>query len=437
MKFLRYIFLATLLFHVELRAADRITASVTFTNYTSNYMTFTLNSATRTWTNSVTVSSLHVLTNTTGAGSKTNLYSQVSLNPFPSVTMLNGGASNIQFVGSSGLPMSVTIGGATPYAYVIYTTQAVSTLTAVRVPVSGEATAAVRTNIGSGLVAGIEDYSTNSFNQNSTAMSEMAGLTNSQTLAGVKRMTNAANYFRGTNDYSFITNASAISGSNGLWWNGILETPTFSNTTTWGGAAFKGTADFANNISFNGYASYINGESEYFIFKPETGGYPVTLGNNSPYNGVSAYDGMFTNSVTTKTATITNLVMRGPSYFANTNHFPAGSDISFGRYAITTLANGANSVSLGTNVFIQVSGPSAAFTINGMDAQPNRDGALRIILNLTTYNMTIAHDSGTEPTAANRIYTMTGADHATTGNGCAMFIYSASASRWILINLQE
>jgi hypothetical protein len=63
-----------------------------------------------------------------------------------------------------------------------------------------------------------------------------------------------------------------------------------------------------------------------------------------------------------------------------------------------------------------------------------RDGKFLILLNQTGQNMTVAHDSGTDPTAANRIYSMTGADQTTTGNGAATFIYSAAAARWIMIS---
>ena len=116
-----------------------------------------------------------------------------------------------------------------------------------------------------------------------------------------------------------------------------------------------------------------------------------------------------------------------------TNSF---SDVSFRRYSNASLVNGANAaVLVGTNTFVQVSGPSSAFTINGLNGSPNRDGHLVVILNKTGQNMTVAHDSGIEPTAANRIISMTGADRVTTGNGAAVLIYSASESRWQLIHL--
>ncbi len=116
-----------------------------------------------------------------------------------------------------------------------------------------------------------------------------------------------------------------------------------------------------------------------------------------------------------------------------TNSF---SDVAFRRYANSSLVNGANAaVLVGTNTFVQVSGPSAAFTIHGLSGSPNRDGHLVVILNKTGQNMTIAHDSGIEPTAANRIISLTGADRTSTGNGAAVLIYSASETRWQLIHL--
>lgn len=437
MKFLRYLIL---LLALPAFAADRITISLTVTNGTTNGMTFVLNGSTRTFTNNVQASSIQVLTNTTGAGTKTNLYNQVALNPFSQVSILNMGASNISFVGASGLAMSATVGGTPTWGFVTYTTQTVATLTAVRIPVSGEPTAAIRTNISSELVTALETYSTNSLNQNSTTASELVGLTNSQTITGAKVFNNRASSATvGTvNSTNFVGTISLV--TNGNWWSGASVNTAITNAT------LAGTFNFAQG------ESYMVGDGDGVTFYSAGSGGDKMFGLT---NGIFFFDPAITrllnvteskNKVLKATSTgyleleylttLTDATIEAAT-FARTNHFPAQSDISFARHAITTLANGANSVSLGTNVFIQVSGPSAAFTINGMDGQPVRDGKLVFILNLTGQNMTIAHDSGTEPTAANRIYTMTGADHATTGNGAATLIYSASSARWILLNLQE
>lgn len=108
------------------------------------------------------------------------------------------------------------------------------------------------------------------------------------------------------------------------------------------------------------------------------------------------------------------------------------SGLRLPRNTHTSLANGANSGVVFTNTFNRISaGPTGAFSIAGIAG--GADGRTLILYNQTGQNMTISHDSGTEATASNRIYTMTGSDVATTGNGSVILIYDSSASRWILI----
>lgn len=487
-------FLRLLIFMLALSAfgADRITVSVIFTNApTTNGMTFVLNSSTRTWTNNVQASSIQVLTNSTVAGCKTNMFNQVALNPFANVQLINRGSTNFDLVGSSGTAMSATVSGF--WGYVTYATQTVSTLTAVRVPVSGEATANVRTNVASGLVDAIETYSTNSLNQNSFAASELVGLTNAQSISGAKAFTNRATHL--VMGALSATNISgrAVAITNGNFKTNIFEYPKLTNGVNYGSAfsspgSGNASEQFGNGSTASGElataigsanASGISsiavgvgaGASADFTVSIGVSSSAVTEGGtalgyfaeSSAINATALGKGAtaaFDNSTAVgngATSTDTNQVALGSgtghvlvpnmlkvagsiqnSHFLGTNLFQAESDISFARYANTSLANGNNAaVLVGTNVFVQVSGPSGAFAINGLDGAPNRDGKLVILLNYTGQNMTIAHDSGVDPTAGNRIYTMTGADHSTTGNGCAMLIYSASAARWILINLQE
>jgi hypothetical protein len=124
---------------------------------------------------------------------------------------------------------------------------------------------------------------------------------------------------------------------------------------------------------------------------------------------------------------VSNLVTRG------TNTFPAGSDIAFGRYALTSLASGNNAaVPVGTNVFVQLSGPTAAFTIAGINGQPNRDGKLVVLYNDTGYPVTYLNQSGLDPVAANRIVTATSSDVVINGKTLAILFYNAAASRWVM-----
>ena len=112
-------------------------------------------------------------------------------------------------------------------------------------------------------------------------------------------------------------------------------------------------------------------------------------------------------------------------------------ELSLQRLDITSLANGNNAgVSISTNSFVRVSsGPTAAFTINGIAG--GTDGRQVTIYNSLAYNMTIANDSGVDATAANRIYTLTGSDYTTTTLGAVTLIYDSGASRWILVSTRD
>lgn len=128
-----------------------------------------------------------------------------------------------------------------------------------------------------------------------------------------------------------------------------------------------------------------------------------------------------------KLASITNAALRG------TNIINARLDLT--RRDNTGLANGNNAgVILGTNVYVKLSGPSATYTINGIAA--GQDGTFHIVeLDNPVASITIAHESGTDPTAANRINTGTGANVTITNNPAFIqVIYSTAASRWRVIN---
>lgn len=98
-----------------------------------------------------------------------------------------------------------------------------------------------------------------------------------------------------------------------------------------------------------------------------------------------------------------------------------------------TLANGANTdVALPSGTFVAITGPTGAFSVNGFASPVS--GRVLVLYNATSQNMTITNDATS--TAANRIYTLTGADVALTGTSLAAFVYSAVASRWILLFTQ-
>ena len=86
-------------------------------------------------------------------------------------------------------------------------------------------------------------------------------------------------------------------------------------------------------------------------------------------------------------------------------------------------------------VFVKLAALSAAGNLSGISG--GEDGRFLILYNPTTNtsnDLTIKHDDS-NASAANRIYTMTGADVVVDARGSAMFIYDAEADRWVVISV--
>jgi len=466
---MRILLVLLLFLSLSANAAIRITASLSITNGTTNGQTIVINGSTRTWTNSVFVPLTQVLTNSTAAGAKTNLYSHFGSSPIASVAISDAGSTNFNFIGQCGSFLTVTPSAG--WATVSYSTQQCTTLVGVRVPVSGEPASAQQTNIASGLVHAFNmNVVTQALFESSTSVSNLVGRTNAQSISGNKT-------FTGTNIYSnsfsifyngTVSNATDISGNLGTVTNGSWRNPKMIGDTS----------------ITNGVLAITNGTQAYVELSPNQGSVVwrligLTTGLTIGQIGTGNWLSLLTNGSTIVSAvassqpafivqaagtTATNLVeIQGPgqnivfsvntngnAYLSGslyvvgsitnvttrgTNNFPAGSDIAFGRYANASLASGNNSgVIVGTNVYMEVSGPGAAFSIHGITGSPNRDGKLIIIDNNTGFDMTIAHQSGTDPVAGNRIISNTGADRTTTGNGSAILIYNGTTSRWKLVH---
>lgn len=98
-----------------------------------------------------------------------------------------------------------------------------------------------------------------------------------------------------------------------------------------------------------------------------------------------------------------------------------------------TLSNGANSDIVITNgAYARISGPTGAFSVSGFAG--GVDGRRLTIYNSTAQNMTLTNNATS--TAANRIFTLSGADITLTGTSAASFIYDSTDSRWILVGTQ-
>lgn len=456
---------------------QRITASITVTNATTNGMTFTVNGIVRTWTNNVVTSSSQIATNAdaTGCGSKTNLLLQIRLNPYAQILPFDTGSNTLQLVGNCGQALVVTVSAG--YASVAYTTNVCTPSIPVQSPFSVYPSS-TSTNVGSQLIQDLNTYATNSISQTSPIAGQLVGTNNNQTISGGKNFNNPASLYSG-----IISNSPSISGNIGNMTNGNIYGASLIGGSISGlptiylsNSASSGTASFFTHYDGGGDDSFMitHGGNEFFLGLVATNGTGILGGQSKSYidfnlNGEAEYnvEGGFGSSahrfyLTPNSGTATNYFeityqgVRAPiatapfigngdgvtnihslnSFSAQgTNTFGQNSDIAFSRYALSTLGNGINQdIVVGTNVFIEVSGPGSAFSIEGIAG--GRDGKLAIIVNQTGQNMTIATEggaTGNDPTPANRIISMTGADRVTTGNGVATLIYSGAASRWLLI----
>jgi hypothetical protein len=116
----------------------------------------------------------------------------------------------------------------------------------------------------------------------------------------------------------------------------------------------------------------------------------------------------------------------------------------FGTQSLTssalTLVNGNNAdVSIGTAIYMRISGPTALFNLNGIAGGLN--GRQITLFNSTNQPMVIKNeDTVGEATAANRILTVSGADIYIGGSnspntyGAVTLIYDGTSSRWTVIN---
>ena len=485
----------------ELPAAQStvITATITVTNTggTVNGETITVNSDTRTWTNSVSFPATQIFTNSAIGGCATNLFNAVSAAPFlnlASASLTNG--ITLTTVQPNG-PLSVSLSSG--WGLVVLSTNFLTSAQVVRVPFSVEYSTN-QTYIASALAQGLES-STYGLSATAPFGSNYVNVTQPQTITGRKTFiqptltnalswsstnsnpisTNGINYGNafsspGTNFHSEQFGLGAVASSNNASafgagsWAGSDSATAIGSSANATGSGSTSLGSGAQSLALQSIAVGVSSLAEG-VKSVALGHQATAVGNKSTAIGDSASTGNADNSTaigqgatagyTNSTAigqgastTATNQLMLGQAgqtvlapgvfqagsisnaVFSSTNAFPAGSDISFGRSPLSSLANGNNAdIPVGTNVFIEVSGPSSAFTINGIAG--GRDGKLLYILNRTGFNLTIAHDSGVDATPANRIYCLTAADKTVTGNSAATLIYNANNSRWILLSFTQ
>lgn len=161
-----FIFAILMLFALNARAAtqtNKVTVTVTITNApTTNGLTFTLNSNTRTWTNAVFNAALQIGTNATVAGSITNFYNSVANNGFVGVVIQNLTTNSVDLVGASALAMNASVSA--NWSTLSYSTQLVTAAYDLRLPIDAEPTASTRTNHANDVVTMLNNYATETLN---------------------------------------------------------------------------------------------------------------------------------------------------------------------------------------------------------------------------------------------------------------------------------
>lgn len=386
-------------------ATTRITLTLTITNNPVGLNTFVPIGKTLTFTNSTAGSpSTTVLLGANIGATATNLFRQLSTYPLTLTPDLSFSSSNVITIkGALNQAVSATASGT--WATLTTSTQTISEMVAVRVPLSGEPTASKATNTASQLATDLGTFSTNALAAATTLVGNLVQTTGTQTIAGQKTwsgsniisgqltIANTAPYLQAYDSDGGVDEKYTVLGMGQLgfalsFYNDALTTPTL---------VFYVPRD---------------GSSVTFISPVVATKFTGTLQNSG----------------------ITNCILTNVT-FAATNY----STGIFGhtRANNTSLANGSNAgIDFGAKVYVKLkAGPTAAFTINGIAG--GADGRELIIDNSIAQNMTIANDSGTEPVPANRIYTRTGADVSTTGQGVVRLIYDSEDTHWILVSVQQ
>jgi hypothetical protein len=383
-------FLSILLlaFAIQAQAASIITATITVTNVPSAGNTITVNSDTRTNVSAVVLASKDILIGASIGASATNVFRQFANYPFTTLTLGFGSSNIIYLSGIVDQSLSVSVSGT--WATVSTSPNTVTNMVTVRVPGAAHPTQSAATNMFSVLASDLSTYSTNSIGSTATILANYVNKTTAQT----------------------------------------VSTKTFSDSI------LRTTEINGNSLSNNRiYFSMTNAGTRFFEPGNTASVWALGAGSNgfpSVWGVLYGADGTnfgFASPQTNITSTPENLL----TYYDGDNRYARKSSM----VNLSTLSTGNNAgVDAGTAINIRIaSGPGGAFTINGITG--GFAGRPVTFFNRTGFNMTFANDSGVDPVATNRIYTLTGADISTTGDGAVKVVYSISDLRWLVESIRD
>jgi len=137
----------------------------------------------------------------------------------------------------------------------------------------------------------------------------------------------------------------------------------------------------------------------------------------------------------TTTQTDANFLAKAGGTMAGDLTLSTASKLFVNRLDDTAITGAGNhTLNPGNGTFIKIGALSADGVLVGISG--GADGRVLIVYNSDdTDELRVAHDSSSESTAGNRIYTMTAANVDIVARGTAMLIYDAAASRWVVINI--
>lgn len=459
-KFFTWFILLELLTCGKVAAVDRITATLTITNAPSDGAYITLQGSPITFKTTVTDPTAQVLINASVNTTTTNLYNQTIQYPVDTVLILRYANTNsVSWQAPAGQALTASVSAA--FGYFTLSTQAVTISRLVRVPLSVE-TASVREEVSNYLVDALNDYATGTVDAGAASMANYVNLSGTQTITGTKTFTSiSSSIFEGatlTNGFQLSLTAAGLTPESLRFYDngGALEAilsldttgaPTLKDGTGLAAYAIHPTTSHLVNRSMGNLAwgqltnaNTWTGHNQFSVLTNSTiSGSWITNSYVSATNGIldglTLTNGVFQGSLGVVTNGWLYNTKASGLYATNAtmvSDWQANDEVAFPQLAHTSFANGNNAAAdFGDTLYVKIkAGPTGAFTLAGI--QDGRDGRMLILHNATGQNMTLANDSGIDPTASNRIYTLTGSDITTTGDGSFTLIYDSDSSRWIV-----
>ena len=426
-------------------AVNKITLTVTVTNAPADGNTFTLNSDVRTWADGVVDPGAQIAVGASIGAATTNMFLQIASNPFSRVTPAWLATNQIELIGAVDLAMVGSLSGS--WGTLSYTTQTVTRLTSLRVPMSGLPNS-IRTNDATQIIAGLNSYAQNQFVASLLPDEINASTLNVATAssaadpaiafdAGTGLFTTGGTpgvYFSVlSNQVAQIDAGSIIQGAttdkaeiSASTPSGTVPSllPRASYSTTGIGASATDTL----TLIAGGVAGVDIGSTNVIIntWLDVTSGHidGVTI-TNSTIQGSTLTTGTYSGTV--------GLLSSGNIYGTSVSNTVHIGKIILNTTDSTSLVNSNSDVNFGdVNTVVIRSGPSASFTINSIVGA--EDGRLLKLINKTGHNMTLSDLTGT---STNQIDTFNGGGHTTTGNGAVELMYDGTDLKWLLISIRD